>query len=186
MPILWLFSRETGFSSSELRNWFFFVPRDDIFSFQTYDFFKMNSLSTISRIPLLFQRNHYRQTISRSSFYGRAISQPRATPTRAHCRKNDGLALGTRKYLGDTDVEIVKRPTCAPRVYPTRTIVVVSHAARLLNISPLVDLVRSRLGSALLLFHEILGSRVYILRRGWVSPPVIRSPSEVPRGFQVG
>ena len=30
VPILWLFSRETGFSSSELRNWFFFVPRDNI------------------------------------------------------------------------------------------------------------------------------------------------------------
>ena len=28
--ILWLFSREAGFSSFELRNWIFFVPRNDI------------------------------------------------------------------------------------------------------------------------------------------------------------
>ena len=30
VPILWLFSGETGFSSSELRNWLFFVPRDEL------------------------------------------------------------------------------------------------------------------------------------------------------------
>ena len=33
MPTIWLLSGETGFSSSELRDWLFFVPRDDIARF---------------------------------------------------------------------------------------------------------------------------------------------------------